>query len=102
MAEERLVTTTVTDLAVGQSGTIVDLTGTRVQRLKLLDLGLTPGTRVSVRKIAPLADPIEVAVRSYMLTLRKAEAEMVTVVVDLDNDASNAAASEAIERADAE
>ena len=68
---------TLTDLAVGQSAVIEDIAGERVQRMKLLDVGLVPQTVVTVRKIAPMGDPIEVGVRSYVLTLRKAEAALI-------------------------
>ena len=70
---------TLTDLAVGQSAVIEDIAGERVQRMKLLDVGLVPKTVVTVRKIAPMGDPIEVGVRSYVLTLRKAEAALIMV-----------------------
>ena len=70
---------TWTDLAVGQSAVIEDIAGERVQRMKLLDVGLVPQTVVTVRKIAPMGDPIEVGVRSYVLTLRKAEAALIMV-----------------------
>lgn len=70
---------TLTDLAVGQSAVIEDIVGERVQRMKLLDVGLVPQTVVTVRKIAPMGDPIEVGVRSYVLTLRKAEAALIMV-----------------------
>ena len=70
---------TLTDLAVGQSAVIEDIAGERVQRMKLIDDGLVPQTVVTVRKIAPMGDPIEVGVRSYVLTLRKAEAALIMV-----------------------
>ena len=70
---------TLTDLAVGQSAVIEDIAGERVQRMKLLDVGLVPQTVVTVRKIAPMGDPIEVGVRSYVLTLRKADAALLMV-----------------------
>ena len=70
---------TLTEWAVGQSAVIEDIVGERVQRMKLLDVGLVPQTVVTVRKIAPMGDPIEVGVRSYVLTLRKAEAALIMV-----------------------
>lgn len=70
---------TLTDLAVGQTAVIDDIVGERIQRMKLLDMGLVPQTEVTVRKIAPMGDPIEVGVRSYVLTLRKAEAALIAV-----------------------
>ena len=70
---------TLTDLAVGQTAEIIDIAGERMQRMKLLDAGLTPKARVVVRKIAPMGDPIEIGLRSYILTLRKAEASLIQV-----------------------
>lgn len=67
------------ELAVGQRCSIQGLEGQRLQRMKLLDMGLTPGTRVCIKKIAPMGDPIELSVRSYTLTLRKAEAALISV-----------------------
>ena len=70
---------TLTDLDVGQSGVICGIAGERSQRMKLLDAGLTPGTAVEVTKIAPMGNPIQVAVRSYLLTLRKEEAALIGI-----------------------
>lgn len=67
------------ELALGQRGVIRSLEGQRLQRMKLLDMGLTPGTRVCIKKIAPMGDPVELSVRSYTLTLRKAEAALIAV-----------------------
>lgn len=69
----------LTDVEVGQSGVICGIAGERMQRMKLLDSGLTPGTSVTVTKVAPMGNPIEVAVRSYLLTLRKEEAALIAV-----------------------
>jgi len=70
---------TLTELEVGQSARIVNIVGERTQRMKLLDAGLTPHTEVAVRKISPMGDPIEVSLRSYVLTLRKAEADLIQI-----------------------
>ena len=69
----------LTDVQVGQTGVICGIAGERMQRMKLLDSGLTPGTSVTVTKVAPMGNPIEVAVRSYLLTLRKEEAALIAV-----------------------
>ena len=71
---------TLEDLVPGQSGTIVSV-GNKSGAVKrrLVDMGLTPGTEVKVTKIAPLGDPIEVTLRGYELSLRKADAEMIEV-----------------------
>ncbi len=71
---------TLEDLAPGQSGTILSVgnqSGTVKRRL--VDMGLTPGTEVKVTKIAPLGDPIEVTLRGYELSLRKADAAQIAM-----------------------
>ncbi len=62
-------------MAVGQKGTIVKVTGEGKIRRRLFDMGLTPGTKVYLRKKAPLGDPLEITVRGYELSLRKDEAK---------------------------
>ena len=69
----------LTDLAVGQRGVIQGLEGQRTQRMRLLDMGLTPGTRACIKKIAPMGDPIELFLRGYELTIRREEAAKITV-----------------------
>lgn len=66
--------TTLADLKAGQSGTVKGLTGDGPLRLRLLEMGLVPGTNVSVRRRAPLGDPMELDVRGYSLSIRKSEA----------------------------
>ena len=61
----------------GESRQVVKVTGEGPLRQRSLDMGLTKGTDVTVRKVAPLGDPIEVTVRGYELSLRKAEAECI-------------------------
>lgn len=63
----------------GQTVTVVRLNGVGPMRRRIMDMGLTKGTSVHVRKVAPLGDPIELNVRGYELTLRKADAEMIEV-----------------------
>ena len=71
---------TLQDLKPEQSGMIVSVGGHQpAVKRRLVDMGLTPGTVVTVRKIAPLGDPIEVNLRSYELSLRKADAEMIEI-----------------------
>ena len=70
---------TLDKVAPGQGGVITQVGGEGVLRRRLLDMGLTPGTRVSVRKIAPMGDPIELFLRSYVLTIRKEEAANIAV-----------------------
>ncbi|MEG1441275.1 MAG: ferrous iron transport protein A [Oscillospiraceae bacterium] len=63
----------------GKNVTIVSVNGTGALRRRIMDMGLTKGTVVCVKKVAPLGDPIEVTVRGYELTLRKADADMIEV-----------------------
>ena len=70
---------TLKDVKVGQTVTVVKLNGEGAVKRRLMYIGLTKKTSVYVRKVAPLGDPIEVTVRNYELSLRKADAEMVEV-----------------------
>ena len=70
---------TLKDVKPGQTVTIVKLHGEGAVKRRIMDMGLTKGTEVYVRKVAPLGDPIEVNVRSYELSLRKADAEKILV-----------------------
>ena len=70
---------TLRDVKVGQTATVVKLHGEGAVRRRIMDMGITKGVEIYVRKMAPLGDPIEVNVRGYELSLRKADAEMVEV-----------------------
>ncbi|MBS5594642.1 MAG: ferrous iron transport protein A [Clostridiales bacterium] len=70
---------TLKDLQPGEQVVITKIVGEGAVRRRLMDMGLTRGTQVYVRKVAPLGDPIEVTVRGYELSLRKGEAEHVEV-----------------------
>lgn len=70
---------TLREVRTGQTVTIEKLHGESAVKRRLMDMGFTKGTQVYVRKVAPLGDPIEVNVRGYELSLRKADAEMVEV-----------------------
>ena len=65
---------TLNQLKPGQSGVITVVGGEGALRRRLLDMGLTPKTRVAVRKVAPMGDPFELFLRSYVLTIRKDDA----------------------------
>ena len=67
----------LSELAIGESGTVVKVTGEGAIRRRLFDMGITPGAQIYFRKKAPLGDPIEITLRGYELTLRKAEAAFV-------------------------
>lgn len=70
---------TLNNLAIGQKATIITVGGEGILRRRFLDMGLTPKTRVMVRKRAPLGDPIEIFLRGYELTLRLDDAKKITV-----------------------
>ena len=70
---------TLKDVRVGESAAVSGLTGAGALRRRIMDMGLTKGTRVYVRKVAPLGDPIELTVRGYELSIRKDEAASVEV-----------------------
>ena len=70
---------TLDQLAKGRSGTIRAVGGEGPLRLRLLDMGLIPRTRVTVQKIAPMGDPMEIQVRGYELTLRREDAQKILV-----------------------
>ncbi len=70
---------TLRDVQIGDTVKVVKLHGEGAVKRRIMDMGLTKGVDVSVRKVAPLGDPIEVTVRGYELSLRKADAEMIEV-----------------------
>lgn len=70
---------TLKDIATGQTVNVSRLGGEGAVRRRIMDMGITKGTEIYVRKVAPLGDPIEVTVRGYELSLRKAEAENILV-----------------------
>ena len=70
---------TLKETKIGNTVTIVKVHGEGAVRRRIMDMGITKGTQVYVRKVAPLGDPIEVTVRGYELSIRKADAEMIEV-----------------------
>lgn len=70
---------TLRDVPVGGSAKVVKLHGEGAVKRRIMDMGVTKGVDVHVRKVAPLGDPIEVSVRGYELSIRKADAEMIEV-----------------------
>ena len=70
---------TLRDLDVGKTGRVITVGGEKVLRHRLLEMGITPGTLVTVKKAAPLGDPIELLLRSYVLTLRLDDAGEISV-----------------------
>lgn len=71
---------TLRDAKIGDTVTVKKLTGEGAVKRRIMDMGLTKGASVTIRKVAPLGDPIEVTVRGYELSIRKADAEMVEVL----------------------
>ena len=70
---------TLKQAKIGETVKIVKLHGEGAIKRRIMDMGLTKGTEVYIRKVAPLGDPIEVTVRGYELSLRKADAEMIEI-----------------------
>ena len=70
---------TLKDVNVGETVIVRRLHGEGPVRRRIMDMGLTKGTEVYVRKVAPLGDPVEITVRGYELSIRKADAEMIEV-----------------------
>lgn len=70
---------TLKNARVGETVKVVKLTGEGAVKRRIMDMGITKGVEVHIRKVAPLGDPVEVTVRGYELSLRKADAEMIEV-----------------------
>ena len=71
---------TLRQVKIGETVTVIRLTGDGPVKRRIMDIGITKGVEIYVRKVAPLGDPVEVTVRGYELSLRKADAEMILVV----------------------
>ncbi len=71
---------TLREIKVGETVTVAKLTGEGAVKRRIMDMGITKGVEVMVRKVAPLGDPVEVTVRGYELSLRKADAAMIFVL----------------------
>ncbi len=70
---------TLKETKVGETVTVKKLNGVGAVKRRIMDMGITKGTQVYVRKVAPLGDPVEITVRGYELSIRKADAEMIEV-----------------------
>ena len=70
---------TLKDTKIGATVKVVKLHGEGALKRRIMDMGITKGTEIYVRKVAPLGDPVEITVRGYELSLRKADAEMIEV-----------------------
>ena len=69
----------LSEVKVGETATVVRLHGEGAVKRRIMDMGITKGVSIYVRKVAPLGDPFEVTVRGYELSLRKADAEMIEI-----------------------
>lgn len=70
---------TLKDIAPGQTARVVRLHGEGAVKRRIMDMGITKGVEIHVRKVAPLGDPMELSVRGYELSVRKADAEMIEI-----------------------
>ena len=70
---------TLRDVKIGKTVTVVKLWGEGAVKRRIMDMGITKGVEIYVRKVAPLGDPIEINLRGYELSLRRADAEMVEI-----------------------
>ena len=70
---------TLKEVACGQTVKVTKIAGEGQVKRRIMDMGITKGTEIYIRKVAPLGDPVEVTVRGYELSLRKADAEMIEI-----------------------
>lgn len=70
---------TLREAAIGSTVKVVKLHGEGAVKRRIMDMGITKGVEIAVRKVAPLGDPVEITVRGYELSLRKADAEMIEI-----------------------
>ncbi len=70
---------TLKDVKIGETVKVLKINGIGAVKRRIMDMGITKGTSIYVRKVAPLGDPVEITVRGYELSLRKADAEMIEV-----------------------
>ena len=70
---------TLKDIKIGKKVKVVKLHGEGAVKRRIMDMGITKGVKITIKKVAPLGDPIEVTVRGYELSIRKADAEMIEV-----------------------
>ncbi len=68
---------TLRDIPIGQSSTVLKIHGEGALKRRIMDMGITKGTEIQVRKVAPLGDPIEITVRGYELSIRKDDADIL-------------------------
>ncbi len=76
---------TINDLSVGESALILSINCEGAMKRRLIDMGITPGVKVILYKIAPLGDPLELKLRGYMLSIRRSEAKNIFVKREIDS-----------------
>lgn len=79
MYKEGVAINTLKEVKIGETVTVTKLHGSGAVKRRIMDMGITKGTEVYVRKVAPLGDPVEISVRGYELSLRKEDAQMIEV-----------------------
>ena len=77
--EKSMGSRTLREVKIGETVTVTRLTGDGPVKRRIMDMGITKGVQIYVRKVAPLGDPVEITVRGYELSLRKADAGMILV-----------------------
>lgn len=77
--EEKITMKTLRETGVGETVKVAKISGEGPVKRRIMDMGVTKGVQIYVRKVAPLGDPVEVTVRGYELSLRKADADMIQV-----------------------
>ena len=77
--QKEVAVKTLSQVKVGETARVVKLHGEGALKRRIMDMGITTGVELYIRKVAPLGDPMEIAVRGYELSLRRADAEMVEV-----------------------
>ncbi len=77
--ETQKLHTTLRNVKIGDTVTVKKLSGSGAVKRRMMDMGITKGTSIFVRKVAPLGDPLEVTVRGYELSIRKADADMILI-----------------------
>ncbi len=80
LANFRKVVMTLDDIKPGESCTVVKLNDTGATRRRIMDMGITKGAEITVKKVAPLGDPVDMTVRGYHLSLRKSDLQQIEVV----------------------
>ena len=75
---------TINDLSVGGSAIVVSINCEGAMKRRLIDMGITPGVKVTLHKVAPLGDPLELKLRGYMLSIRRSEAKKINIEKETD------------------